>query len=353
MRRYDIDAIRIIALSLLIFYHIMVAFQPWGDKLYFITNKDSLESIWVLMELINIWRIPILFMVSGMGVQLAMQNRTWGALLGDRTLRIAVPLIFGSIFIVPSYIALFFIYYDKPVPAIPPSPGHLWFLLNIFLYVVFFLPLLIYLTKNPGNIIYLLVIRLIGFPFGIIAALTVPVIFEAVLINPRGYAGFALEPLHGWTIGMVYFLSGFILVSLKDVFWDAVRNIKVTTLAVALMLYCLRVAPVDLVEVLGSRTDNALQAFEAACWILASFGFACSYLNRPYKILLYLTAAVYPVYIVHMPLQYLFASVIFPLNMPAILKLAILFVATCSAGLLVYELLRRLKWIRLLFGMKV
>ena len=102
MRRYDIDAIRIIALSLLIFYHIMVAFQPWGDKLYFITNKDSLESIWVFMELINIWRIPILFMVSGMGVQLAMQNRTWGALLGDRTLRIAVPLIFGSFFIVPT-----------------------------------------------------------------------------------------------------------------------------------------------------------------------------------------------------------------------------------------------------------
>ena len=79
IRRYDVDSIRVFALGLLILYHIMVGFQPWGGKILFITNDDSLESLWPLMELINIWRIPILFMVSGMRVFFAMERKNWGS----------------------------------------------------------------------------------------------------------------------------------------------------------------------------------------------------------------------------------------------------------------------------------
>ena len=35
IRRYDVDAIRVIALGLLIVYHIAVAFQPWGADLVY------------------------------------------------------------------------------------------------------------------------------------------------------------------------------------------------------------------------------------------------------------------------------------------------------------------------------
>ena len=68
MRRYDVDSIRIIALILLIFYHISISFQTWALQISFIKNDDTLEFIWVFMMLINIWRIPILFIVSGMGI---------------------------------------------------------------------------------------------------------------------------------------------------------------------------------------------------------------------------------------------------------------------------------------------
>ena len=77
MRRYDVDSIRIIALILLIFYHISISFQTWALEISFIKNKDSLELLWLFMMLINIWLIPILFIVSGMGVYFAMERRNW------------------------------------------------------------------------------------------------------------------------------------------------------------------------------------------------------------------------------------------------------------------------------------
>ena len=53
------------------------------------------------MGLINIWRIPLLFIISGMGVCFAIRRRNWKELLRDRAKRILLPLIFGSFFIVP------------------------------------------------------------------------------------------------------------------------------------------------------------------------------------------------------------------------------------------------------------
>ncbi|SVC86197.1 uncharacterized protein METZ01_LOCUS339051, partial [marine metagenome] len=107
-RRHDVDARRVIALGLLILYHIAVAFQPWGaDLVMFIENEQSLEWVWILMMIINIWRIPILFVVSGMGARFAMERRDWSNLLSDRALRIFVPLLFGMLFIVPFNFIIF------------------------------------------------------------------------------------------------------------------------------------------------------------------------------------------------------------------------------------------------------
>ena len=93
MRRYDVDWLRVLALGLLIIYHISVVFQPWAYFIYFVQSEKPVESIWLAMGLINIWRIPLLFIISGMGVCFAMRRRNWKELLKDRTRRILLPLI--------------------------------------------------------------------------------------------------------------------------------------------------------------------------------------------------------------------------------------------------------------------
>tara|TARA_Y100000385_G_scaffold279197_1_gene328533 strand:+ start:108 stop:305 length:198 start_codon:yes stop_codon:yes gene_type:complete len=50
--------------------------MPFASDFLFPENKVHLEAYWPLMALINIWRIPILFIISGMGVYFAFQNRT-------------------------------------------------------------------------------------------------------------------------------------------------------------------------------------------------------------------------------------------------------------------------------------
>ena len=209
-RRYDIDTIRVIALALLILYHIAVGFQPWGIYISFITNEQPLEELWSLMEVMNIWRIPILFVVSGMGICFAMERRDWKQLIGDRTMRIAIPYIFGFYSIVPIYLIIFNIYYDKSLLYVP-NPGHLWFLSNIFLYVLVLLPLFHYFINHPDNIIFRLVSYVIRKPLGVIFIFALPLMIEAVLVNPDTYAAFALDPIHGLLVGIVLILCPILL----------------------------------------------------------------------------------------------------------------------------------------------
>ena len=84
MRRHDVDWLRVLALGLLIVYHVVVSFQPWAQYIFFIQNKQSLEWLWLFMGMLNIWRIPLLFMISGMGARFAMERRSWKPLLKDR-----------------------------------------------------------------------------------------------------------------------------------------------------------------------------------------------------------------------------------------------------------------------------
>ncbi len=94
-RRYDIDWLRVIAIGLLLIYHIGIGFQPFGVLIQFIQSNEPLEALWVPMSMLNIWRIPLLFFVSGMGVCFAIRKRNWKQLLLERGRRILVPFLFG------------------------------------------------------------------------------------------------------------------------------------------------------------------------------------------------------------------------------------------------------------------
>ena len=302
MRRHDVDWLRILALGLLIIYHISVVFQPWAYFIYFVQSEKPVESIWLAMGLINIWRIPLLFIISGMGVCFAMRRRGWKELLKDRTRRILLPLIFGSLFIVPihgyiyqSFIGLDHIYF--------PNPGHLWFLSNIFIYVLVLCPVFFYLKRNPDSILLRLFERILKFPPALYL-ITLPFIFEAELIAlEQGFEAYANTP-HGFWLGLLAFIAGFIFISIGDAFWQAVGKIKGFALAVAIPLFLVRMI------IFQFQGPFYLIVIESWSWLFAVFGFGATYLNRPSKKLTYLSKAVYPVYILHMIFLYLASDLV-------------------------------------------
>ena len=149
--------------------------------------------------------------------------------------------------------------------------------------------------------------------------------------------------------GYDLFCHGFFFVSLKDVFWRAVEGVRRGALVVAFLLYLVRLFVFQLEE-----GPSVLTAFESLSWMLAIFGYASLYLNKPSQKLAYFSAAAYPVYIVHMPLQYFFSCYIIPLSLPAAMKLLLLLVLTFGGSLVLYEFaLKRIKWVRPLFGLKL
>ena len=87
-RRHDIDWLRVIAIAMLLIYHTAIGFQSWGLMIGFITNQASWNGLWTPMSMLNIWRIPLLFFVSGMGVFFALQKRDWKQLIQERAKRI-------------------------------------------------------------------------------------------------------------------------------------------------------------------------------------------------------------------------------------------------------------------------
>jgi len=181
-RRYDIDWIRTFALGLLIIYHVVVSFQPWGYMIFFLQNRQPLPWLWNIMSLVNIWRISLLFMISGMGLHFAMQHRNWKLLLKDRTLRILVPFISGYFLVCPISIYIALKYYGRDT-AYVPNAGHLWFLANIYLYVLLLLPFLNYLKKHPDNSILRFFRKIISRPCGIFI-MALPIMVEALLVKP-------------------------------------------------------------------------------------------------------------------------------------------------------------------------
>ena len=301
-RRFDIDWLRIIALGLLIIYHISVVFQPWAYFIYFVQSEKSVESIWLAMSLINIWRIPLLFIISGMGVCFAIRRRNWKELLKDRTRRILLPLIFGSLFIVPvhgyiyqTFMGLEHIYF--------PNLGHLWFLSNILIYVLVLCPVFFYLKRNPDSILLRIFKRILKFPVALYL-ITLPFIFEATLVAPeQGFETYA-NTYHGFWLGLLAFITGFFFISIGDTFWQAVGKIKGCALAVAISLFLVRTIFFKI------KGPIYLIVIESWSWLFAVFGFGASYLNHPSKKLTYLSKAVYPCYILHMIFLYLASDLV-------------------------------------------
>lgn len=343
-RRYDIDWLRVIAIGLLLIYHIAIGFQPWGVFIAFIQNNDTLEWIWTPMSLFNIWRIPLLFFVSGMGVYFAIQRRDWKQLLLERSKRILMPFGIGVIAIVPLHWLLWQDYYSQDLEYVL-NPGHLWFLGNIFVYVLVFTPLFFWLKNRSEGKFQQALGSLLGHPGGLLVMM-IPFVIEAEVVPSEAFELYAMTA-HGFWIGLIAFLVGFLYVYGGQGFWDTVTKWKWVLFGFSVVLFVIRL------QVFELQAPRYLTAIESNLWIYSVFGFGYTYLNRASRVLTYLSQAAYPIYIIHMVFLYLGSVLLFETEISALNKYLLLCVFTIGGCFLTYEFgIRRVKFLRPLFGLK-
>ncbi|MCB0630284.1 MAG: acyltransferase family protein [Saprospiraceae bacterium] len=343
-RRYDIDWLRVIAIGLLLIYHIAIVFQPWATLIGFIRSEELMENLWKPMTMLNVWRIPLLFYVSGMGVYFAIRKRNWRQLLLERTTRILLPFIFGIFAIAPLHFLIFQSYYKMPLGYFPHS-GHLWFLGNIFAYVLILSPLFFFLRKNEEGRFMKGVASILSNPIGPLLV-SVFFIIEVMVVKPQIFELYA-QTWHGFFLGLLAFFFGFLFVYSGKAFWPTVLKWRWLYIGLAAGLYTLRVLAFNM------KSLDYLMAIESNLWIFGVFGLAYKYLNRPSAALRYLSQAAYPVYIIHMFVLYAGAMLILPLKIPLLLKFVGVVAFTFALCYLIYEfIIRRVFFLRPLFGLK-
>ena len=368
MRRYDIDHLRVIVFALLILYHTGMFFVPWQ---FHLKNPVTYDWLTLPMLLVNQWRLPLLFMISGMGTYFALSKRNAGQFAGERAKRLILPLVVGILFIVPPQVYFerldqgrfagnYFEFWPGQIftGAYPEgnfSWHHLWFLPYLFLYSLAFLPVFLYLRKRSDGWFMRLSRKMVGGIWGIYVFI-IPLFAWELLLAPYYPSTHALigdyyNLIHYATL----FFSGFLLMSLKNVFTDTARSNRRVYLIAGLSAFVLFAILGSLV---GSFPGKGIvfslgKAFNLWSWCMAAVGYAAEYLNRETKALKYAGEAVYPFYILHQTFLIILCYYLKDWDCGFLPKFAAIAIGTFGFTWLAYEYgIRRYGPIRLLFGMK-
>jgi fucose 4-O-acetylase-like acetyltransferase len=98
-RRYDIDWLRVFAVLLLIPFHTA---QLFNNHDFYVKNSElSAIGMDMFTLFVHQWHMPLFFFVSGAATWFALGFRTKGQYLGERGKGLLIPLVFGTLVLIP------------------------------------------------------------------------------------------------------------------------------------------------------------------------------------------------------------------------------------------------------------
>ncbi|MBN9362998.1 MULTISPECIES: acyltransferase family protein [unclassified Devosia] len=370
-RRYDLDWLRVIAFGFLIFYHIGMFYVTWGWHV-----KSPHAGPWLepVMALINPWRLPLLFLISGIALRFAIDKSRLTQFVPRRFMRLFVPIVFGMLVICApqAYFELYskgetgsdfwafygqYLDFDMEFSILTPTWNHLWYLVYILAYtlaVVALLPLLRWLDGPAEALFSWLGRGALGWRLLLVPVL--PFLCYAWLLAPRFPSTHAFY--NDWANHAELFsivLIGWFAAK-SPAFWGAVQRHLGPAIVLAL----------GLLLVLGAvrltwgavRADQGLVTLMTLLravfmWvaIIAMLGLAQRYLNRDGPVLRFLTEAVFPYYILHQTLIVAVGFWVGGLLLPVWQEAGIITVATVVGCVVLTEAIKRLPPLRPLFGL--
>jgi hypothetical protein len=376
-RRHDVDALRVLAFGLLILYHVgMFYVAGWGWHV-----KSSYQAEWLqpLMLLTNQWRMPLIFLVSGLAVSFVWDKYPSTRLVGRRAKRLLIPLVFGMAFIVapqcyyealnkgiiePGFLRFmgeYLTFRDFPGEAwggeeqIVWTWNHLWYLPYLFFYTLLLVPVGSILA-GPGRAIWRQFRGLRGAWIVLIPILPLMLYFNVVFPSFPGITHAFFDDWYAHAMYFTFFLYGF-LVSRDEGFWRELTRIRKVTLTLAVVFFGLYMVSGDFLPDESSRWQNQVSALitylNRWLWICAALGWGHCLLNKPMRWLPYATEAVYPWYILHQTIIIVVGYNLSQRQLGPVVEPALVLIATLGGCFILHEfLIRRVGFLRPLFGLK-
>ncbi|HRQ66526.1 MAG TPA: acyltransferase family protein [Xanthomonadaceae bacterium] len=375
-RRHDIDALRVLAFALLILYHVGMFYVAGWD--WHVKSSYQAESLQPLMLLVNQWRMPLIFLVSGVAAGCLLARTPGATFARQRSRRLLVPLLFGMLVVVPPqayYEALargaiepgylgflwrYFTFQKWPAGAFAGSEigityNHLWYLPYLLLYSLALLPLSRWLDGRGAAWLAwshgLRGSRLVLLP-------VVPLLLWGVSLFPL-FGGVSHRLIDDWyahAMFFTFFAYGYLLARDSGI-WTEIARLRWLALALAL---CSFTVFLFLREILPDQRSVAQELamlgtifINRWLWLLAVLGWSYTLLNRPWRWLPYANQAIYPWYVLHQTVIVVAGVHLARLELGPVLEPALVVLATLAGCFLLHHfVIRPSRLLGPLFGLK-
>lgn len=374
-RRHDIDALRVLAFGLLILYHVgMFYVAEWGWHV-----KSTHLSEWLQwpMLLVNQWRMPLIFLVSGLALSFVVDRYRPAELARRRAWRLLWPLLFGMAVVIPpqayyqalsngatepgyaDFLLRYFSFQPWPAGAFDGSDigitwNHLWYLPYLLSYTLVLAALLPWLRSASGQRLLVRLRALRG--IGLLLLPTLPLLFHGLVLYPV----FG-DISHNWfsdgyahALYFTIFLYGFVIARDQSL-WAEIERLRWLTLLLAPMCFAsYRLLAESTPDDAGGAQFGALLAalyLNRWIWLLLLLGWSCRLLNRPWRWLPAANQAVYPWYILHQSITVVAGYHLASLDLGPVLEPLLVLAATVVGCWLIHRwLILPSRWLRPCFG---
>lgn len=373
-RRHDIDALRVLAFALVILYH--VAMYYVADWHWHLKSPHAAEWLQAPMRALNLWRMDLVFLVSGLAFGLVRRGQTVPGLIRLRSLRLLLPLAFGMAVVVPyqayaqgvanglvapGFSAFLLRYHPGshwPAGAfdgweVGMTWNHLWYLAYLWAYTLVLALLLPLAESAPGRRLRAAFTGLRGGALLVLPVL--PLALYSVLLWPH------FPPTHdlihdGWLHAVYFtvFVYGY-WIGLDAGLWAELVRLRWRTLGLALGLLVLYLTLLALAQQHGMRWARLpLRVLaDGYLWtaLLAILGWAHHRLNRPWRWLPWANASVYPWYVLHQTAIIVLVVWLAPARLGPVVEPVVLVVGTVALCGGMTAGVQRVGGLRPLFGL--
>ena len=376
-RRYDLDWVRVIATLAVFIFHSGRFF----DKLdWHLKNAQQSFFLTMFVGFLDLWIMPLLFLLSGLGSWYSLKFRSSGQYLLERVKRLLIPLYtVGAFILLPPQFYFELVTHGRDISSIweliPPLyggpfrfsldapylinlwPGHLWFLQFLFIVSLLILPLLLYLKSEPGQ---RLIVRLAEWSDrrGGIFLFLIPLILVRACL--RGF----FHGAHTWAdlfYYAVFFLIGYVMAADRR-FTEGYKRFGWVFLVLGIAAYAGEGAliigfhyPYPGAESFSWTyvLFNIVISIGNFCWVMFILSLTAKYMNFNNKALTYGSVAVLPFYIFHQTIILCVGWFVIRWNMGIGPKYLIIALVSFALIMALYDLLvRRFNVMRFFFGMR-
>ena len=332
-----------------------------------VKNNVQTTELNSLMSFLHIWRMPLLFFISGAGTCFALGNKSIRKYASERNRRLMIPFLFGIFTLVPiqvylekvdQYTSLLDFYthlFEGAYPEGNMSWHHLWFILYLFFISMVAIPIINWLRSSKADRFFNFIDKLAGKKGGLLL-LVIPLILSQLILRP-----YFPDSTHGFvddwaymTLYFIFFIYGFIFARSKAFSKSLIKQ-RYFNLSAAVLVTILLFGRHYLIENDVIRGYYYLIVSVCVAWFvgLATLGFSFKYLSHNSKFRKYANEAIYPFYLLHQPIILLIGFYMKDLEMNIVVKAIYLTVLSFTASVGIYLfLIRPFNFMRVMFGLK-